>query len=86
MSDSALFWAASVGNQLECIGNGKCDLMEVCCRKDSCLSESVHARGGRAIRIGMFPVADDEIDQHKFDDKPYDHLIVPTNDGLNVIV
>ena len=26
------------------------------------------------------------IDQHKFDDKPYDHLIVPTNDGLNVMV
>jgi predicted component of viral defense system (DUF524 family) len=27
-----------------------------------------------------------KIDQHKFDDKPYDHLIVPTNDGLNVMV
>ena len=27
-----------------------------------------------------------KIDQHIFDDKPYDHLIVPTNDGLNVMV
>jgi predicted component of viral defense system (DUF524 family) len=26
------------------------------------------------------------IDQHQFDEKPYDHLIVPTNDGLNVMV
>ena len=26
------------------------------------------------------------IDKHQFDDKPYDHLIVPTNDGLNVMV
>jgi predicted component of viral defense system (DUF524 family) len=27
-----------------------------------------------------------KIDKYKFDDKPYDHLIVPTNDGLNVML
>ncbi len=27
-----------------------------------------------------------KIEQHQYDDKPYDHLIVPTNDGLNVMV
>lgn len=26
------------------------------------------------------------LNQHQFDDKPYEHLIVPTNDGLNVMV
>lgn len=27
-----------------------------------------------------------KINQHQYDEKPYEHLIVPTNDGLNVMV
>lgn len=27
-----------------------------------------------------------EINKHQYDEKPYEHLIVPTNDGLNVMV